>query len=359
MKMGAFAFLITVVLLFGCRKIDRQDGQAKMVHNVSMEYTETFESVGFSITTPCKLRDVSAQASGDFLINYGGIENPNSESNLAIYQLMVVNLPVGIRDVPKDQLDEFLDKALRDMTVNLLDVKQVKFGYEDYPGYVGYASHNGLKQKGIVFLKDDYIICLTLMTNDNLEARFNKFTNGFKTLSRNPTKLILNSQESDNVSKPNSNLSQRFSNSNFSFYYPQYWSIVQKDVRVTSQTTIAVQVMAQNVNAYDFAPNVNVIVSTNKHTEPTAVLARAAFNQVKESGISCRLIDVSDCNLNGSSGSVVEYTAVVQGFTLRIWQYIIKKNDNTTFTVTATIDNADLSLYGKLVHEIVNTFVIR
>ena len=61
------------------------------------------------------------------------------------------------------------------------NVKSVSFGYEGYPGYVGETTHNGLAQKGVIFLKDNYTIALTVMTNDNIEAKFNAYTNGFKT----------------------------------------------------------------------------------------------------------------------------------------------------------------------------------
>lgn len=357
MKVKSIILLtVTVFMLMGCVQSNKHSEETAVAQYVQSEFTETFESVGFSITTPCILKDVSAEASGNFLINYGGIENPNDERAMAVYQVIVTRLPVGNRNLSKAQLDNFLDKVLQRAASNLSNVEKVKFGYECYPGYVGYASKNGLRQKGVMFVKGDYVIGLTLMTNDNLETRFNKFTNGFKTLSNKVVKPKSDSQLTNSKSKTYPNLPQLYSNSDFSLYYPKSWSIVQENAKANAHITIAIQVMAQNVKDYEFAPNVNVIVSQDKHSESTDVLARISFKQLKDAGIPCKLIGITPCNLNGCRGSVVEYTAKIQGFTLRILQYIVKKSNNKTFTVTATIDNAKLSTQKNTAQKIVNTF---
>lgn len=351
--------IITIFVLMACLQTNKSNTEMVAVQNEQTEYTETFESVGFSITTPCKLQEVSTNSSGNFLINYGGIENPENKQRMAFYQVIVNRLPSGNQSLSKTQLDKFLDKALLNAISNLSDVEKVKFGYEGYPAYVGYATHNGLRQKGIMFVKDNYIIGLTLMTNDNLETRFNKFTNGFKTSSNKTLKPNIDSQTTDNKNKTYTNLPQVYSNSNFSLHYPKSWSIVQENVRATAHTTIAVQIMVQNVENYEFAPNINVIVSSDKHQESTDDLARIAYNQVKDAGISCKLISITPCNLNGCRGSVIEYTATLHDFTLRILQYVVKKLDNKTFTITATIDNERLSTQKNTVQEIVNTFSVK
>ena len=64
---------------------------------------------------------------------------------------------------------------------NFHNLKSVRFGYEGYQGYVGETTHNGFAQKGVIFRKDNLLIALTVITNNHLEEKFNKFTNGFKT----------------------------------------------------------------------------------------------------------------------------------------------------------------------------------
>lgn len=346
----------TLSVLLLCASCSNQTQNERTNHEITTEYTEVFESVGFSITTPCKLQDVSSQSEGNFIINYGGVENPNDAKTMAAYQVIVNKLPVGHRDMTNSELHNYLHNFLMNNT-NFSNVEKIKFGYENYSGYVGYTSQNGLKQKTVMFIKDDYIIGLNIMTNCNIESKFNKFTNGFKTITQN--QLSSTHKSNSSVEKKitlNPNLPKQFTNSKFSIYFPETWSIVQENVKITEQTTIAVQVMTQNAGNYEFASNVNVIVSSQTYTESTYFLARVAFNQVKDAGIDCNLIGITDCNINGCVGSVAEYTAVIQDFTLRMWQYIVKNQDNTTYTITATIDNAKASSQQSIVKEIVNSF---
>lgn len=155
----------------------------KTDYEVSGEsYTYPFHEYGFSITAPCKMEDVSRYSSGDFLINLGGITDGNDAKKIAAYQFMVTRLPVGYRNIPAEELSRRVDESLRTTFSNLENLEAVKVGYEGFPGYVGYAYSNNLRQKGMVFSMKNYIIVLTVMTNDNLEAKFNRFTNGFKVL---------------------------------------------------------------------------------------------------------------------------------------------------------------------------------
>lgn len=146
-------------------------------------YTKSFPQYGFSITAPCKLSDVSAKSNSNFLVNYAGTENENDKAKFAFYQIMAFRLPAGALDYNQDQLNKMFRSF---MDSNLLDSfsshKAIRFGYEGYTGYEVQTTTNGYKQKGVFFLKGTYVIGLTVISNYNLDARFNKFTNGFKTL---------------------------------------------------------------------------------------------------------------------------------------------------------------------------------
>lgn len=155
----------------------------KAGYEVSDEsYTYPFQEYGFSITAPCKMEDVSRYSSGDFLINLGGITDENDAKKMAAYQFMVTRLPVGYRNIPAAELSRRVDELLRTTFSYLENFEAVRVGYEGFQGYVGYTCDNNLRQKCMIFSMKNYIIALTVMTNDNLEAKFNRFSNGFKVI---------------------------------------------------------------------------------------------------------------------------------------------------------------------------------
>ncbi len=149
----------------------------------AQSYTKSFPQYGFSITAPCKLSDVSAQSNGNFLVNYAGAENENDRSKFAFYQIMAFRLPAGALDYTQAQLNQifksFVEGTLLD---GFASHKAIRLGYEGYTGYEVQTTANGYKQKGVYFLKGTYVIGLTVISNYNLDSRFNKFTNGFKSL---------------------------------------------------------------------------------------------------------------------------------------------------------------------------------
>jgi hypothetical protein len=141
---------------------------------------QVFEEYGFVIKAPCMLKDVSEQVGGDFVLNCGGIENENNPFKTVFYQLMLSKLPVGYRDIPENEMKSKVDAKLKASMKQFKNVKAISFGNESYPGYVGDTSFNGYKQKGLMFFKENYIFALTIITNNDLESKFNQFTNSLK-----------------------------------------------------------------------------------------------------------------------------------------------------------------------------------
>lgn len=189
---NSFIVLMIILSISGCN-------QSNTPHAVNVTDTETtsssedsytldFSEYGFMLKAPCKMKDVSAQASGDFLLNYGGVTDADNPKKMTAYQLIVTRLPIGYKDINKKELTNKIDVLIKSQMSSMKNVTPINFGYEGYKGYVGETSHNGMKQKGVIFSKDNYIIALTVITNDNLVAKFNKYTNGFKTVSAKNTK---------------------------------------------------------------------------------------------------------------------------------------------------------------------------
>lgn len=153
-------------------------------------------------------------------------------------------------------------------------------------------------------------------------------------------------------------LSEVYSNSKFSIRYPSNWDVVQENAQATDNTTIAVQIMQRGTNDYDFRPNVNIIASKDKRTESTASLARISYDQARKIGFATNLISIHDCQVNGKGGSVAEYIATVEGYKLHIYQYIVKKKDNSAFIITMTLDSNNLGTQKSLSQQIINSIKI-
>ena len=152
-----------------------------------------FEECGFAIKAPCLLKDVSQQSSGNFFLNYGGITDQDDPDRITFYQVIVNRLPIGYKDFSKQELSRIADNLMKEGLRRFSNSKPVRFSYDEYPGYVAECTTKGYVQKGVMFWKDNFIICLTVITNDELNEKFNKFTNSFKKIE--DTKAGANSSQ--------------------------------------------------------------------------------------------------------------------------------------------------------------------
>lgn len=181
-------FLISIFLLSSCQyKVKSEGGNAVLEDsimsdsaNLSIDDYQYFNECGFAIKAPCLLEDVSQQASGNFFLNYGGVINEGNPSKMTVYQVIVNRLPIGYKDLSKHELSNLVDNLMKKGLDGFSNSKAIKFSYNEYPGYVAECTTKGYAQKGVMFWKDNFIICLTVITNDELDKKFNKFTNSFK-----------------------------------------------------------------------------------------------------------------------------------------------------------------------------------
>ena len=181
-------FLISIFLLSSCQyKVKSEGGNAVLEDsimsdsaNLSIDDYQYFNECGFAIKAPCLLEAVSQQASGNFFLNYGGVINEGNPSRMAAYQVIVNRLPIGYKDLSKHELSNLVDDLMKKGLGGFSNSKAIKFSYNEYPGYVAECTTKGYAQKGVMFWKDNFIICLTVITNDELDKKFNKFTNSFK-----------------------------------------------------------------------------------------------------------------------------------------------------------------------------------
>lgn len=163
---------------------------------------------GFAFKAPCILEDVSNRASGDFALNLAGIENPNNPKKLAAYQLILIKVPIGYKDYSPSEFEKIVDTKLKSTFSSFQNFKKVNVGYENYHGYTVETKHNGYKLKGLIFHNEKYIFGLIVMSNDNLESRFNSFTNSLQFI------------DNYNINKFSSNKRQVFPSINISIEAP-------------------------------------------------------------------------------------------------------------------------------------------
>ena len=168
-----------VVGLIAALMITCSFGQTKDAAYYRSKGYQVFSQFGVAVKAPVQLQDISRQAEGDFALNLGGIEDEN-ESTMALYQFIVSALPAGYRNYSESQMQEMMDEQFRTMTASFTNVKKVYFGEEGCIGYVGDTKTQGYKQRGLVFYRKGHTYAVTVITNHQLEQRFNKFTNGVK-----------------------------------------------------------------------------------------------------------------------------------------------------------------------------------
>ena len=154
-------------------------GQAKNASYYQSKGYQVFAKLRLAVKAPVKLEDVSWQAKGDFTLNYAGVEDDN-KSTMAFYQIIVTTLPAGFQDYSESQMQSIVDGVLKDMVSQFTNVKRVSFGEEGCLGYVGDTRHNGYNQRGLIFYRKGHLYAITLITNYQLEQRFNRFSNGVK-----------------------------------------------------------------------------------------------------------------------------------------------------------------------------------
>lgn len=158
----------------------------------------------------------------------------------------------------------------------------------------------------------------------------------------------------------NISLEKEYSNEYFSIKYPTSWQIVQDDSRITNSTSISVQIMEKQKNNYDFRPNINIIVSEKKRIESTVTLSNVTISQNKQTLPEYQLLAKNDnIMLSNCKGSRIEQQFTVQNYSLRSIQYMVKKQDNTTYTLTATMDANQYSTQILILKEIINSLIIK
>lgn len=258
-------------------------------------------------------------------------------------------------------LKEVVDMSNNDLRTNGLSVientKMKLAGYDAYKTvFIG-------KLLGVEIKNISYSFITEQGTFYNI-----KFGNDAELIDKNSLLIsrILNSFKLKNKSKPqipnvskSIALDKTFGNQYFSLNYPSDWEIVNEDANTTKDINISIQVMQKRVNDTDFLPNVNIIKSPQKYIQSTEELVRVSLNQIKQVAPQVRESGAKDVVIDGCSGTCVTYNCNLQGYELEWYQYIVKKADNTTYTITCTIDYFKRDAQKPIIDAIVKSLVIK
>ena len=168
MKKTSFIFYILLLIITSCNS------------NQSNYNYQSFNDYGFEIKAPCVLKDVSTPDDKSLLLNYGGCINENFTNKLEADQLMVTSLPEEIKVLREDEAKTAIIDLLTTKFSNLNACRFINFSDRNYIGLEAYAEKNGIKMKGLFFVKDGFIISLVTMTNNSLEEKHDKFINSIR-----------------------------------------------------------------------------------------------------------------------------------------------------------------------------------
>lgn len=155
------------------------------------------------------------------------------------------------------------------------------------------------------------------------------------------------------LAQSNINMSnwKKYDDGTYSIKYPNNWEATKRGDQLI--------LMQKRTNDYEFTPSVNIIIAAQKRTEKPRYLAEAAYKQVKSTGITIGNASYETTTLAGLSGCSWATSVSMQGFKLYDKQYIVKKNDNTTFIVSYMIEESKRFSQSKVVNDILSTLIIR
>ena len=357
MKKVAFIILSTLIIVCSF-------GQTKDAAYYRSKGYQVFSQFGVAVKAPIQLQDVSRRAEGDFALNYAGLVDENKPT-VAFYQFIVSSLPVGYRNYTENQLQVVVGEFIKSMTSSFTNVKKVYFGDEECIGYVGDTKTNGYNQRGLIFYRKGHIYALTVVTNYQLEQRFNKFTNGVKFFDNSPTTPMTTRNQNttlSGLSNPSTN-TKTYSCTHFSIKYPLAWIIdVQGNPNATNSSLTDAAVVIKVNNTGTRQPTRNLSINMDPCIDwsnmSSSDIKLAMKTSVRNQYPYARFIsEPTYVTKFGLSGYKLEYTANLGYFTAKFVQYILHKSDGFTYFISLVVENDKADSQLSELSKILETFV--
>jgi len=139
----------------------------------------------------------------------------------------------------------------------------------------------------------------------------------------------------------------------FSISYPSNW-----EVRENPQEKVRVLILAPIQSGSNFRTNLNVISSINssESLERLFQIQQNVYNSNKQIFNDYKLERKEDVVINNIHGIKITASYGLQGVKVRGIQYILKKADNTQYTITFTIGLSSYERDIKIVENIIQSF---
>jgi hypothetical protein len=137
---------------------------------------QVFSSRNLAVKAPVRLENMASQTRERHDFNFGGVENSRSESRIAFYQIIINNLPRTYQNLSDSEKIAFEEKMIRESFPR--DAKQIEF--KGLKAFILSYSHDGYMAKSLMFIKDGRTYGFNLITNNNLEAKFEEYINNIQ-----------------------------------------------------------------------------------------------------------------------------------------------------------------------------------
>lgn len=323
-------------------------------------YKTDFPAYGFSVVAPCLLKDVSNEASGKYLVNYGGILNEYNPQKMVAYQVLVYEVNLKYKNISRQEYEKnansLFKKGFENGSVDSFEL--MKFGKYDFPCCMVSTHWNSYKQKCIVFVMENKFIALNVITNDNIDNRFDDFINSVEFGSeKNDIKDTLKVKQSTKIKMTTKKLEKHFSNEKFELDYPSDWQIIQDDNTVKN-TNVSLQIMEKKRNDLDIRPNINIIISSKRDVSKQEIISWS--NHCKGAISGYKELSVDNTIVGNANGWVLNYNCVVDGYLLLVNQYSVKKqNGSTVLIITSMVDQHKTKEQSDIVNSIVQSIHVK
>ena len=162
----------------------------------------------------------------------------------------------------------------------------------------------------------------------------------------------------ENAEQVNDTYINQYSTEVFCISYPSAWEKAQQNID-SVDTEIAVRIMEKPKYDYSFSPSIDIVVLKEKRMESIDSLAKISHKQLVDVNSECDLMGVSESSLGGYDGSLLKQTIVSNGCKILQYRYIVKKEDNTTFIITASVDYDNNRSQKAEIDKILSSFVIK
>lgn len=331
-------FCFVCIGLFTQCKIENESKSQQNTPETKSEYKQVFSEYHLEVKTPIELADISNESNHQFALHYGAVEHPNDKNKLTAYQFMI-SIPSNYeqgRAIIKSKL----------LKTNNLQWSECYIGENgNIQAYVSRFNNKGVETKSLAIFTDDYILGINVMSNTNLDEKFQYVTDN-----------IFFTKELDKHHKENKHTSQKlnfdaktYESDKYTILHPSSYDIIEKpfpnvDVAFVSPS-----------NGVDYQPNFNVVVDMNNNKTLEEIIIRSV-TQLKELPYNYQIISNDIERINGLKYSKIVSNSVMMGYPVRSSHYTLLLL-NKLYIITFCNEKESYSdKEEKIINEIIHSF---